>query len=46
MNLFKKYYLKIFWFQWTAESQKGVNVIWRCSCENQKGVIAIDIVQR
>ena len=28
-----------------AESQKGVNAVQRCSVENQKGVIAIELVQ-
>ena len=30
----------------SAESQKGINAVQRCSIENQKGTIAIDFVQR
>ena len=29
-----------------AESQKGINAIQLCSVENQKGAIAIDLVQQ
>ena len=29
-----------------AESQKGVNAVQRSSIENQKGAIAIDLVQQ
>ena len=30
----------------SAESQKGVNAVQRCSVENQKGANAIDFVQQ
>ena len=30
----------------SAENQKGVNVVQRCSTENQKGGITIDFEQR
>ena len=30
----------------SAENQKGVNVVQRCSIENQKGAIALDFVQQ
>ena len=30
----------------SAENQKGVNDIQRCSVENQKGTFAIDFVQQ
>ena len=29
----------------SAENQKGINAVQRCSIENQKGTIAIDFVQ-
>ena len=29
----------------SAENQKGVNAVQRCSVENQKGAISIDFVQ-
>ena len=30
----------------SAENQKGLNAVQRCSIENHKGAIAIDYVQR
>ena len=42
--------MKSFWFSTdkksSAESQKGINAIQRCSIENQKGTITVDFVQR
>ena len=29
----------------SAESQRGINAVQRCSIENQKGAIAIDFIQ-